>query len=124
MRDASLSRGGCAAPDYSLQFLDSNTFTADVRLCGGCFYWEVEVVDIVGVVQFGVCTEGFEALENSAGEGVGDDACSWAAGGVCLLKWHGSNKGADGSAWAVGDVIGFAVDMRTSKFSLSLTRLW
>ena len=50
--------GGFTAPDYSLQFRNFNTFAADVRLCGGCFYWEVEVVDIVGAVQFGVCTEG------------------------------------------------------------------
>jgi hypothetical protein len=106
--------GGFTAPDYSLQFRNFNTFAADVRLCGGCFYWEVEVVDIVGAVQFGVCTEGFEARENAAGEGVGDDAWSWAADGVRLLKWHEGNQGAHGSAWAVGDVIGFAVDMRTA----------
>jgi hypothetical protein len=105
--------GGCAAPDYSLQFRSFNTFTADVRLCGGCFYWEVEVVDIVGVVQFGVCTQGFEAREDAADEGVGDDAWSWAADGVRLLKWHEDDH-AYGSAWAVGDIIGFALDMRTA----------
>ena len=106
--------GGCAAADYSLQFRNFNTFTADVRLCGGCFYWEVEVVDIVGVVQFGVCTDGFEAREDAGGEGVGDDAWSWAADGVRLLKWHEGDQGAYGSAWAVGDIVGFAVDMRTA----------
>ncbi len=31
-----------------------------------------------------------------------------------LLKWHEGNQGTHGSAWAVGDVIGFAVDMRTA----------
>ena len=106
--------GGWAAADYSLQFRNFNTFTADVRLCGGCFYWEVEVVDIVGVVQFGVCTEGFEAREDAGGEGVGDDAWSWAADGVRLLKWHEGDQAAYGSAWAVGDIVGFAVDMRTA----------
>ena len=106
--------GGCAAADYSLQFRNFNTFTADVRLCGGCFYWEVEVVDIVGEVQFGVCTDGFEAREDAGGEGVGDDAWSWAADGVRLLKWHEGDQAAYGSAWAVGDMVGFAVDMRTA----------
>ena len=55
--------GGCAAFDYTLQFRCSfNTFVAGIRLCGGCFYWELEVVDIdAAVVQFGVCSEGFEA---------------------------------------------------------------
>ncbi len=106
--------GGWAAADYSLQFRNFNTFTADVRLCGGCFYWEVEVVDIVGVVQIGVCTEGFEAREDAGGEGVGDDAWSWAADGVRLLKWHKAGKAVYGSAWAVGDIVGFAVDMRTA----------
>ena len=106
--------GGFTASDYSMQFRSFNTFAADVRLCGSCFYWEVEVVDIVGAVQFGVCTEGFEARENAGGEGVGDDARSWAADGVRLLKWHEGNQGAHGSAWSVGDVIGFAVDMRTA----------
>ena len=107
--------GGCAAADYSLQFRNFNTFTADVRLCGGCFYWEVEVVDIVGVVQFGVCTDGFEAREDAGGEGVGDDAWSWAADGTRLQKWHdGPSEGCFGSEWAVGDIIGFALDMRTA----------
>ncbi len=107
-----LRGGGFAAADYSLQFRGFNTFAADVRLCGSCFYWEVEVVDIVGVVQFGVCAEGFEVLEDAADEGVGDDAWSWAADGVRLLKWHEGDQGAYGSAWALGDIVGFALDMR------------
>ncbi len=106
--------GGCAGSDYLLQFRSFNTFVADVRLFGGCFYWEVDVVDNVSAVQFGVCTAGFEAREHPAGEGVGDDACSWAADGVRLRKWHKGDDGAYGSAWAVGDVIGFAVDTRTA----------
>jgi hypothetical protein len=106
--------GGCASPDYSLQFRRFNTFMADVRLFGGCFYWEVEIIDNVSAIQFGVCTAGFEAREHPAGEGVGDDACSWAADGVRLCKWHKGDDGAYGSAWAAGEVIGFAVDMRTA----------
>jgi len=38
---------------------------------------EVPVVGDAAPVQFGVRTEGFEAREDTAGEGVGDDAWSW-----------------------------------------------
>ena len=76
---------------------------------------ELEVVDIdAALVQFGVCSEGFEARENAGGEGAGDDAWSWAVDGIRQLKWHEGDECAHGSAWAVGDVIGFAVDMRTA----------
>jgi tetratricopeptide (TPR) repeat protein len=114
--------GGCAAFDYTLHFRRSfNTFVADIRLCGGCFYWELEGVDIEAdddgeaiPVQFGVCSEGFEAREDAGGEGAGDDAWSWAVDGIRQLKWHEGDECAHGSAWDVGDVIGFAVDMRTA----------
>ena len=108
--------GGCVTFDYTLHFRRSfNTFVADIRLCGSCFYWELEVVDdITTPVQFGICTEGFAAREDPAGQGVGDDAWSWAVDGIRQLKWHEGNQGAHGGAWSVGDVIGFALDMRTA----------
>jgi hypothetical protein len=108
--------GGFAAPDYTLQFRFSfNTFVADVRLRGGCFYWELEVVEVDGVVQMGVCAEGFEMRRDSEGIGAGDDSLSWAVDGVRQLKWHDGEDGAYGSVWSVGDVIGFALDMRTAR---------
>jgi tetratricopeptide (TPR) repeat protein len=108
--------GGYADSDYTLHFRRSfNTFVADIKLSGGCFYWELDVVDDCSTpVQFGVCTEGFEARKDPAGEGVGDDARSWAVDGIRQLKWHEGNQGALGSAWAISDVIGFALDMRTA----------
>jgi hypothetical protein len=106
--------GGCASPDYTLQFHGFNTFVADVKLCGGCFYWEVKVLEIVGgSVQFGCCTDGFESRDDPRGEGTGDDASSWAVCGHRQEKWHDANRGAFGSKWSIGDVIGFALDLRT-----------
>ena len=105
---------GCVTSDYVLQLQGFNTFVADVRLCGGCFYFELEVIELVGVVQFGFCTEGFEPRKHPEGEGAGDDAWSWAVDGARLKKWHEGSSDCYGSEWAVGDVIGFAVDMRTA----------
>jgi hypothetical protein len=106
---------GCVTSDYVLQLQGFNTFVADVRLCGSCFYFELHVIELIGVVQFGFCTQGFEPRKYDVGEGAGDDAWSWAVDGARLKKWHeGPSEGCFGSEWAVGDVIGFALDMRTA----------
>jgi hypothetical protein len=65
-------------------------------------------------MQFGFCTEGFEPRKDPEGEGAGDDAWSWAVDGARLKKWHKGPSDGYGNKWAVGDVIGFAVDMRTA----------
>jgi hypothetical protein len=106
--------GGCVTSDYLLQFFGFNTFVADVRLCGGCFYLELQVVAIVSVPQFGFCTREFEPHEYAQGEGAGDDACSWAVDGVRQRKWHEGDGGPYGCKWSAGDVIGLALDMRTA----------
>ena len=106
--------GGCVTSDYMMQLQDFNTFVADVKLCNGCFYFELHAVDIADVVQFGFCTQGFEPREDAEGEGVGDDEWSWAIDGVRQMKWHEGDQGAHGSEWAVDDVIGIALDMRTA----------
>jgi hypothetical protein len=106
--------GGQVTSDYLLQFEDFNTFVADVRLCGGCFFFELHVIELGDIVQFGICTQGFEPRKNAQGEGVGDDSCSRAVDGVRKLKWHQGKKRKLGSKWAKGGVIGFAVDMRTT----------
>jgi tetratricopeptide (TPR) repeat protein len=104
---------GCAGPDYMLQFDSFNTFVADVKLKEGCFYYEVLVVEIVdGGVQFGFCSGGFESREHPGGEGAGDDASSWGVCGLRQQKWHAGSRATFGSEWRVGDVLGFAVDMR------------
>ncbi len=108
--------GGFVTSDYMLHFHGFNTFVADVRLCFGCFYFEVQVFDVAKFQnpQFGFCTQGFASRQDPQGEGVGDDVWSWAVDGVRRLKWHEGGKGAHGSAWAAGDIIGFALDMRTA----------
>jgi hypothetical protein len=45
---------GGVTSDYVMQLQDFDTFVADVRLRGGCFYLELGVIELVGVVQFGL----------------------------------------------------------------------
>ena len=108
--------GGYVTSDYMLHFHGFNTFVADVMLCFGCFYFEVQVFDVAKFInpQFGYCTQGFASRQDPLGEGVGDDVWSWAVDGVRQLKWHEGVKVAYDSAWAAGDIIGFALDMRAA----------
>ena len=117
---------GFATIDGRLYFHEFNTFVADVKLCGGCFYWEVQVLDLDIAsggalvacdtlhVQFGCCTDGFESHDDPGGEGAGDDASSWAVCGHRQEKWHAAMNSAFGSKWSVGVVIGFALDLRSA----------
>lgn len=115
--------GGCAAADYTLQFQSFNTFVADVKLSGGSFYFEMEVIEIVGgAVQFGCSSAGFEPRKVAGGEGAGDDGSSWGVCGLRQEKWHAGEKFAFGSKWCVGDVIGFALDVRTAgSYAMSVS---
>ena len=116
--------GGSMLPDYTLVFRDFNTFVADVKLCCGCFYFEVEIIsmetssdhDFDDYVQFGCCTEGFEMkpVDQYNVEGVGDDASSWAVDGCRQMKWHLGDQEAFTSRWTSGDTIGFMLDMRVA----------
>jgi hypothetical protein len=107
--------GGFADADYMLQFQGFNTFVADVKLRCGSFYFEMQVIEIVcGAVQFGCCSDGFEPREDPGGQGAGDDELSWGVCGLRQEKWHAGKKCAFGSRWCVGDVIGFALDVRTA----------
>jgi hypothetical protein len=56
----------------------------------------------------------FEPREHPGGEGAVDDASSWGVCGLRQLKWHAGSSAAFGSEWRVGDVIGFALDMRAA----------
>ncbi len=103
---------GCVTVDYLMNFDKFNTFVADVKLAGGCFFFELEAKAFTdGGIQFGFCSEGFKAKK---GHGVGDCLFSWAVDGDRQLKWH-AGKNEFGSKWSVGDVIGFAIDMRDSQ---------
>ncbi len=110
---------GIVTSDYELQLQEFSTLVADVRLCGGCFYFELQIIDLINVVQFGFCTQGFEPRTHPEGEGAGDDAWSWAVDGVRMNKWHdGPIDGDFGSVWVAGDVIGFALDMRSAGIAV------
>jgi hypothetical protein len=104
---------GKLTADYLLHFQEFNTFVADIMLCVGCFYFELEVVQVVSVMQFGFCTQGFDQRRNPQEQGVGDDQYSWAVDGARLKKWSNGGSTDYGSKWAVGDVIGFSIDMRS-----------
>jgi hypothetical protein len=82
-------------------------------LLGGCFYFELQVVEVLGVMQFGFCTQGHEQRRNPEDQGVGDDQYSWAVDGVRSKKWNKCISSDFASKWAVGDVIGFTIDMRS-----------
>jgi hypothetical protein len=110
------SGGGFAALDYTLQFHNFDTFVADIALCNGCFYFEVEILTLNLYVQFGFCTHGFEPCRGHAG--VGDDASSWGVCGRRLQAFHGGKNSVFGSNWSAGDIIGFALDMRTARAAI------
>ncbi len=118
--------GGYASKDGLLQFRNVTTFVADVRLSGGKFYWEIEIIDMrkrqtqffqheQGDFKFGIVTEGFAPNETP---GIGHTAHSWSVDGGRQVKWHNAATEAYGCAWDVGDVIGLALDMSDSSSSI------
>ncbi len=119
-----LGSGGYVSHDYMMQF-EFNTFVADIRLCDGCFYFEIVVVELTDCTNFGFCTQGFEHAGMMVSDGTGCDAFSWAVDGIQQLLCHGGAMKWEtfGSKWSTGDLIGFAVDMRNSvaaNFSVSV----
>ena len=54
----------------------------------------------------------------ASGEGVGDDAHSWAVDGTRQNKWHKGGK-AWRCKWQIGDVIGLACDSNTTQLKIS-----
>jgi hypothetical protein len=87
---------GALYEDYTMLFRGFNTFKADVKLSAGKFYYELDIKHIRGIAQFGWATEGFESSTESSGEGVGDNAFSWAFDGVRVSKWGKTRSGAEG----------------------------
>jgi hypothetical protein len=120
-------------------FGNFNTFKADVKLAAGKFYYELHIKHIQGVAQFGWATEGFKRSTEPTGEGVGDNAFSWAFDGVRVSKWGKTSSGAEegeeeeeeeeeedegssafGVEWQEGDVLGLACDMVNKTVSFSV----
>ena len=110
---------GSIHPDNVLVFADFNTFVGDVKLRDGKFYYEAEVIKIVGVMQLGFVTEGFPLSEHSHDKGVGDLDHSWGFDGIRQLLWP-KKHGAFGSKWEIGDTLGFACDLVNKSISFSV----
>merc|ERR1712194_801510 len=89
----------------------------------GVLYYEVELLHLSGLPQFGFATTSFACTDENSGDGVGDDDGSWGLDGVRQLAWY------DGSAsweckWSVGDVIGFAANVDLGKIAVSKNGDW
>ena len=65
-------------------------------------------------------TSELESSELPAGEGVGDNAKSWAVDGVRCQKWHPGNQEEYGAKWSAGDVIGVAWDGVKREIAVSV----
>jgi hypothetical protein len=111
---------GALYEDYTMLFGNFNTFKADMKLSAGKFYYELDIKHIQGIAQFGWATEGFESTTESTGEGVGDNAFSWAFDGVRVSKWGDGSGSAFGVEWQEGDVLGLACDMVNKSVSFSV----
>ncbi|KAH8084988.1 subtilase-like protein [Aureococcus anophagefferens] len=89
-------------------------------VAAGKWYYEATILT-GGVVQVGWCAGGFEH-DDAEGDGVGDDARSWAFDGCRGRKWTAGADEAYGSGepWARGDVVGCALDADGGSLSFSV----
>jgi hypothetical protein len=113
---------GALYEDYTMLFGGFNTFKADVKLSAAKVYYELHIKHIPSdsYPQFGWATEGFGSSTESSGEGVGDNAFSWAFDGVRVSKWGDGSSSAFGVEWQEGDVLGLACDMVNKTVSFSV----
>jgi hypothetical protein len=83
----------------------------------GKWYYELTLLT-AGCIQVGWVDSSFTG-NSDQGQGVGDDAHSWAFDGWRVCCWH--EIAADwGAKWDVGDVVGCAVDLDTRDMSFFL----
>ena len=119
--------GVLGAPTGSAKWLSPLVGRADVSADGRCesasefatvcvngcalregrWYYEALLLS-GGLMQIGVADHSFQGNESS-GDGVGDDAGSWAFDGFRCRKWNGKDA-AYGTAWSAGDVVGVCID--------------
>jgi len=84
----------------------------------GKWYYEATILTS-GCIQIGWADGGYRGNADR-GQGVGDDIHSWAFDGYRMYLWHESS--ADwGARWAVGDIVGCAIDIdyREMRFTLN-----
>ena len=85
-------------------------------------YYEVTLVS-GGLAQIGwACLVGDLTFEpnDDFGDGVGDDAASYAFDGSRILKFHSGKEEPYGKAWKAGDRLGCRFDVRSGKIAYSL----
>ncbi len=93
------------------------SFNRNQGFCG----YEIEVLSVGPVPQFGFCTSNFPRNQYSSGEGCGDDNNSWAWDGQRFAFWINGEAGRQDLprfSWARGDVLTFQCD-----FSRNLTSI-
>mmetsp|Transcript_49528 Transcript_49528/g.105225 ORF Transcript_49528/g.105225 Transcript_49528/m.105225 type:complete len:784 (+) Transcript_49528:204-2555(+) len=96
----------------------------------GVLYYEVEIVEVDGIAQFGFALRNALAKTNEpTGDGVGDDSKSWGVCGIREELWHNGDciPMEDPSStwgWEIGDVIGFAVNVDLRKIAISKNGNW
>ena len=82
-------------------------------------YYELEILEVGHVYQWGFCTRDWKQTRNFSAVGVGGDEMGWAVDGARTSKWHrGSSQ--FGSRWKEGDVIGLACDLQNFKMHVSV----
>jgi len=87
---------------------------------GGKGYYELEILKRDDVApQYGLAGPCFARVLGASGEGLGDDAHSWAVDGTRQRKWHNGEKEWE-CKWQDGDVIGFACDLDKMQMHVSL----
>jgi thiol-disulfide isomerase/thioredoxin len=99
------------------------------KASSGVLYYEVVLEALGGnPPQFGFASSAFPSCDGPTGEGVGDDALSWAVDGSRGLLWHRGERawarGKPGSCWSVGDVIGIAASVDACKIAVSKNGSW
>ena len=87
---------------------------------GGKGYYEIEILERDGQCpQYGFAAAALARVLGGSGEGVGDDAHSWAVDGTRQLKWHNGAEAWE-CKWQDGHVIGLACDLDKMQMHVSL----
>jgi hypothetical protein len=93
------------------------SFNRNQGFCG----YEIQILSVGPVPQFGFCTSNFPRNQSSTGEGCGDDDNSWAWDGQRAALWingEGGKQDLPRFSWARGDVLTLQCD-----FSRNLTSI-
>jgi hypothetical protein len=97
-------------------------YCTPVSPSGASCYFEVQILEDMGIAQLGWIASSFEAPHSETdGAGVGDEGRSWAYDGSRKLAWHRAVSRPWGARWKCGDVVGCLLDLdaRTISFSLN-----